>query len=75
MAFSDNTKELALIRAGNQCECERWTHTHDGRCSTQLTTSNTEFHHVTAVASGGGDGLTNCEALCQKCHALIPRPH
>lgn len=74
MAFSDGTKALALVRANNQCECNRWSHTHAGRCTTKLTSTNTEYHHKTAVASGGGDGFSNCEVLCRTCHALIPKP-
>ena len=74
MAFSEETKELALARAGNQCECARGSHIHSGRCTVKLTGTNTEYHHKTAVASGGGDGLSNCEALCNTCHALIPKP-
>jgi|HubBroStandDraft_4_1064222.scaffolds.fasta_scaffold261710_1 5-methylcytosine-specific restriction endonuclease McrA len=74
MAFSESTKELALVAAGNQCQCTRFTHTHSGRCKTSLTKSTAEFHHKTALASGGGDGLANCEVLCHSCHVLIPKP-
>jgi 5-methylcytosine-specific restriction endonuclease McrA len=74
MAFSDSTKALAMVRANNQCECDRFSHTHTGRCTTKLTSTNTEYHHKTAVASHGSDMLSNCEVLCKTCHALIPTP-
>lgn len=74
MAFSEKTKDEALIRAGYQCECTRISHTHVGRCKTKLTKSTAECHHKTAVASGGSDGLYNCEVLCHSCHVLIPKP-
>lgn len=74
MAFSESTKELALSSAGDQCECTRVSHTHIGRCKTTLTKSTAEFHHKTAVGSGGSDSLSNCEVLCHTCHVLIPRP-
>jgi 5-methylcytosine-specific restriction endonuclease McrA len=74
MAFSEATKELALASAGNQCECARGSHTHTGRCKTTLTKSAAEFHHKTAVASGGDDTLSNCEVLCTTCHGLIRTP-
>ncbi len=75
MAFSTKTKEEALAKAGGRCECTRISHTHVGRCSVRLTPSNTEYHHKTAVASGGSDALSNCEVLCVSCHALIPKPY
>ena len=27
-----------------------------------------QFHHITAVQSGGDDSLSNCEFLCEECH-------
>lgn len=74
MAFSEDTKKAALKAAGNRCECRRTSHVHTGRCTKALTKSTAEFHHKLAKASGGGDGLGNCEVLCQKCHALVRRP-
>lgn len=26
------------------------------------------FHHITAVSSGGNNDLSNCEFLCEECH-------
>jgi 5-methylcytosine-specific restriction endonuclease McrA len=69
MAFSETTKGEAFKRAGGQCECRRASCTvHTSmRCPTRLT-GNWHAHHRTAVASGGNDSLSNCEALCIPCH-------
>lgn len=74
MAFSEETKKAALKSAGNRCECKRLSHTHAGRCKTTLTKASAEFHHKTAVASGGSDALSNCEVLCRTCHVKVRRP-
>lgn len=75
MSFSPATKEAAMKRAGRRCECKRSSHGHPyGRCPTKLTKANTEYHHKLAVASGGGDGLSNCEVLCRSCHQRVRRP-
>lgn len=68
MAFSETTKDLALKRANNRCECTRKHSGHPyGRCPN---TRNLEFHHITAISSGGSDNLSNCEVLCHDCHVL-----
>jgi HNH endonuclease len=74
MAFSEATKIDALKRAGNRCQCVRTSHAHKGRCKTTLTKARAEFHHKTAVASGGRDTLSNCEVLCHTCHAQVRKP-
>jgi hypothetical protein len=71
MAFAEATKEAALKAAGNQCECVRSSHTHIGRCTSR---TSLEYHHKTAVGSGGSDSLSNCEVVCHTCHVLIPTP-
>jgi 5-methylcytosine-specific restriction endonuclease McrA len=69
MAFSEETKETARLNAGGKCVCSRKTCTHHtGRCNATLTADNYHAHHKTAVASGGNDTLSNCEALCIRCH-------
>jgi len=70
MAFSEATKQEALERAGRQCECRRLTcDVHKTiRCTTVLRAGNWHAHHRTALASGGSDALSNCEALCIPCH-------
>jgi 5-methylcytosine-specific restriction enzyme A len=70
MAFSEATKQAAFTRAGGQCECRRLScNVHATmRCTTKLTAGRWHAHHVTAVASGGSDSLSNCQALCIPCH-------
>jgi len=67
MAFSQLVKDQALARAGGRCECTRLRHGHIGRC---LKRGPFHFHHKTALAVGGYDGLSNCEVLCVSCHKL-----
>ena len=76
MAFSDSVKDEAFKRSGGRCECTRAHPSHSGRrCATTFTRHGRwEAHHKTAVASGGTDSLSNCEALCIPCHDLIRRP-
>ena len=70
MAFSTETKQAAFRRAGGQCECRRLACTVHStlRCTTKLTSGGWHAHHVTSVAAGGSDSLSNCEALCIPCH-------
>jgi 5-methylcytosine-specific restriction endonuclease McrA len=71
MAFDQATKDAALKRAAGQCECRRIScpeHPNSYRCPTKLVKGHYEFHHVTAVSSGGSDALSNCEVLCTPCH-------
>ena len=79
MAFSDLTIRQAWQRSGGRCECERSSHGHGytGRCTQRLMFNlrgndyspyGWEAHHKTAVSSGGGDTLSNCEILCMSCH-------
>jgi hypothetical protein len=70
MAFNQATKDAAFTRAGGQCECSRMSCTvhKTYRCITKLTAGRWHAHHRTAVASGGDDTLSNCEALCIPCH-------
>lgn len=77
MAFSQEVIRQAWERAGGRCECQRVScGRHLGRCNKQLVWGNHadgqrgawEAHHKTAVSSGGGDVLSNCEILCLECH-------
>lgn len=69
MAFSEGTKNAAWHRAGGKCECTRKTcKHHSGRCNAALTAYKWHAHHKTAIAAGGDDSLSNCEALCITCH-------
>jgi len=66
MAFSKETTKQAWNRAGGKCE----------NCGTLLAWGSRgaegimgwETHHRHSVATGGGDGLGNCQILCQRCH-------
>lgn len=76
MAFPKSVKDAALLRSGGRCECRR-KHTYDtnpphkgGRCPQRIRQGQWEAHHKTALASGGPDTLSNCEALCIRCHHL-----
>lgn len=69
MPFSADTKAKAFRRSGGRCECARKGHGHAGRCTTKLTSTSGEYHHITAVSRGGSDGLSNCEYLCKSCHS------
>ena len=67
MAFSKETKDKAWHRAGGKCQCTRSACSHHtGRCNANL--QKWHAHHITSVQAGGGDGLSNCEALCVPCH-------
>jgi len=69
MAFSEETRTAAFKRAGGQCECTRMScRIHrEYRCTARLVAGR--WHaHKTAVAAGGSDALSNCEALCIPCH-------
>jgi len=72
MAFSEATKDEAFRRSRGQCECTRKEHDHMGRCSKTFTRygGGWEAHHKTAQSSGGGNELSNCEILCERCHKL-----
>lgn len=77
MAFTEQTKDEAYKRSGGRCECDRehpWVQGaphHGGRCPTKVTRHGAEYHHKTAVASGGSDYLSNCQVLCLTCHRLV----
>lgn len=69
MAFSEETKDTARLNAGSKCECTRNCSHHKGRrCNAPLTAGRWHAHRRTAVASGGKDTVSNCEALCIPCH-------
>ena len=77
MGFSKEVIQEAWDRAGGRCECRRTNCKHGGlRCNKELVWKNRsegergawEAHHITAVASGGTDTVSNCEILCLDCH-------
>jgi hypothetical protein len=73
-AFSEATKDQAYRRSGGHCEC--WQETcpkgHKGRCPAGLTRHGAHYHHVTAEAVGGSNGLSNCQVLCPACDGGLP---
>ncbi len=68
MAFPESVIKQVWDRSGGKCECTRTSCWHIGRCSDILTANNWQANHKTAVAEGGADTLSNCEALCIKCY-------
>ena len=73
MPFPQYVKDLAFVRSGGRCQCER-IHPgqiaphHGGRCPTTFSRNGAwEAHHIVA---GGPDTLSNCEVLCKTCHQL-----
>lgn len=67
MAFSQDVKDRAYLRAGGKCKCRRSSHGRSGRCNASLA-REWHAHHIASQAAGGSDGVENCEALCIPCH-------
>ncbi len=68
MAFSQQTREEALARAGGRCECTRRCVHHAGhRCNADVSAGGMHFHHILSPWAGGPDTLMNCEVLCTAC--------
>jgi len=74
MSFTDQVLQQAWKRAGDRCECRRWTHKHNVmRCNKELILTSRgkegqgrwEAHRI---SSTGGDKLSNCEILCVDCY-------
>jgi len=79
--FPQSEVEKAWARAASrsgypdvaQCECQRTSHGHSGRCPEWLVKSGRgkegkygwEAHHINA---NGPAVASNCEILCQSCH-------
>ena len=68
MGFPKSVTDKAWSNAGGKCECTRTICGHKGRCNKPLTEKKWHAHHKTSVSAGGGDTLSNCEALCVPCH-------
>jgi hypothetical protein len=68
MAFTQQTKALALWKAADRCQCNRLGHGHVGRCGRPLTMATAQFHHKSAQRLVVDDSPSNCEALCVSCH-------
>ncbi|WP_085033299.1 RecQ family ATP-dependent DNA helicase [Ensifer aridi] len=55
----EETRRLVLERDGYQCVS----------CSTKLSSSNADVHHLLPRSMGGSDELSNLVTLCDGCHA------
>ena len=67
--FPENIKRKVYARSSGKCECERSTHEHETRCHAQIF----RFHniHFVHIDPDGPHVLSNCVAICEKCHAKI----
>ncbi|MBU1937676.1 HNH endonuclease [bacterium] len=71
MSFGGVVRVKALlVRAKQQCECERSSHVHihKGRCQAK---SKLEYHHRIPKEKGGDNSFENCEVLCEVCHKHV----
>lgn len=67
MAFSEAVKDRAFARSKGRCECRSASHGHASRCMHTVTRYNAGYRHVLSVVSESGEGLLNCEVVCQTC--------
>lgn len=69
--FSRKTKQAALERSGYRCEASgpRYALKPGQRCNCHLSLG-VQFDHDVPDQLGGGNGLTNCRAICIQCHKL-----
>ncbi|WP_437412207.1 HNH endonuclease [Sinorhizobium meliloti] len=59
MSNWEETRRLVLERDGYQCVS----------CSTKLSSTGADVHHLLPRSMGGSDELTNLVTLCDGCHA------
>jgi 5-methylcytosine-specific restriction endonuclease McrA len=76
MAFPESVVREAFDKVSGICRCTRKEHHHvfsscrqslDWHDQGEELPTGWEAHHITAVAAGGKDVLSNCEILCQEC--------
>lgn len=67
--FSRETKREALARSGKKCEATGpWYGKEDGeRCCADLA-YGVEFDHIDMDANSRDNSLSNCAAICIRCH-------
>jgi hypothetical protein len=67
--FSHPTRKEALHRSGKRCEAigERYGLAGGRRCNADLS-YGVEFDHAVPDGLGGDNSLSNCLAVCVKCH-------
>lgn len=79
MPFSNSVVQEKFQRVGGRCECVRTNCSHPGnpdRCTRKFSFSDRDTadgrgwqaNHKISQASGGSDGIANCEILCIPCH-------
>lgn len=67
MAFSQEVKDQAYVRAGGRCEkCNR--QCRRVQSGNIYNYPDSEFHHIRSVQAGGADTISNCMHLCIDCH-------
>lgn len=73
--FSKATKREALLRSGGECEAVGAVYGWDPgqRCSALLSYGVEFDHYPIRSADGGSNKLTNCAAVCIKCHSWKTR--
>ena len=67
-AFTEETKQKALIRDKYHCQCCGVVLQHGDRYGTG---KPYEIHHKKPKAEGGTNSLANAVSLCTACHTLI----
>lgn len=74
--FSKPTKRDALRRSGMRCEAVgAWYGWPEGkRCMADLS-YGVEFDHIDLDANSRDNSLSNCAAVCVRCHAIKTRTH
>lgn len=69
--FGKPVKRAALERSQMRCEAVGTLYGLEAgiRCSISLT-KGVQFDHIVADALGGDNGLSNCAAICPRCHQI-----
>lgn len=69
--FSKATKRAALERSQMRCEAIGKVYGLEQgiRCSVSLS-KGVDFDHIVADALGGDNSLSNCAAVCKRCHQI-----
>ncbi len=76
MAFTKDIIERAWNLSGDQCQCERSFHDHQGRCPTKLIWEDRGNHAKSTgwqahSKTNAYRGLSDCEILCLACFDTI----
>ena len=76
--FSKETRRAALKRAGGQCEAgtfapAEWYGFGPGERCYALLSYGVEFDHIDLDANSRDNSLSNCAAVCKRCHGWKTR--